>query len=191
MQQSSFESVSVSLFDLVDVGKALEESKSFTSKLFAFISIIVILFINIPLLKIILKQSSMFINVLFAADCFLCIVNSILLFNILVGPSKDPVLCLISAPYGYFIKLLNRLLSIGILVYRYVFVFRSSWVKTKQQRKIFSIILCGAICSTALIATSLCIFYRVQYFHYIGRIYRICEEYEKMGRGRGKERGSA
>ena len=173
MHQSSFESHSVSLFDLVDVGSALEESKSFTSKLFAFISIIVILIINIPLLKIILKQTLTVINMLIAADCLLCIANSNVLFNILIGPSNDPVLCLISAPYGYLINLLNRLLSIGILVYRYVFVFRSSWVKTKQQRKIFSIILCGAICSTALIATSLCISYRDQYFHYIGRIYRI------------------
>ena len=173
MHQSSFKSRSVSLFDLVDVGEALEESKSFTSKLFAFISIIVILIINIPLLKIILKQSSKFINMLMAADCFLCIGNSILLFNNLVGPSENPVLCLISAPYGYLINLLNRLLSTGILVYRYVFVFRSSWVETKKQRKIFSMILCGAICSTALLATSLCVLYRDQHFHYLGNIYRI------------------
>jgi hypothetical protein len=32
MDQSSFESRPVSLFDLVDVGEALEESKSFISK---------------------------------------------------------------------------------------------------------------------------------------------------------------
>ena len=173
MHQPSFESRSVSLFDLVDVGEALDESKSFTSKLFAFISIIVILTINIPLLKIILKQSHMFINVLIAADCFLCIGNSILLFNNLIGPSEDPVLCLISAPYGYLINLLNRLLSTGFLVYRYVFVFRSSWVENKKQRKIFSMILCGAICSTALLATSICVLYRDQYVYYLGKIYRI------------------
>ena len=174
MQQSSLErQSSVFLFDLVDIVDALEENKSFTSKLFAFVSIILILIINVPLLKIILKQSYTFINMIIAADCILCVGHSILLFNIVVGPSEDPVLCLISPTYGYLISLLNRLLSIAILVYRYVFVFRSSWVETKQQRKIFSIILCGAICFTAFIATSLCVLYKDQYFHYLGKIYRI------------------
>ena len=174
MHQSSLENPSsVFLFDLEDIVTALEENKSFTSKLFAFFSIILILTINIPLLKIILKKSYTFINMLIAADCILCVVNSIVLFNNFIGPYEDPVLCLISAPYGYLINLLNRLLSIGILVYRYVFVFRSSWVETKHQRKIFSIILCGSICSTAFLATSLCVLYRDQYFHYLGKIYRI------------------
>jgi hypothetical protein len=134
MHNLSIESDSaVSLFDLVDVVESLEENKSLLSKVFTIVSIIVILTINIPLLKIILKQTLTVINMLIAADCILCIANTIVLFNILIGPSNDPVLCLISAPYGYLINLLNRLLSIGILVYRYVFVFRSSWVKTKQQ----------------------------------------------------------
>ena len=164
---------SVLLFVLVDFVEALEESKSYLSKWFAFVCIIVILIINIPLLKIILKQSHMFINVLIAADCFLCIGNSIILFNKLVGPSEDPVLCLVIVPYAYLINLLNRLLSTGIIVYRYVFVFRSSWVENKKQRKIFSMILFGAICSTALLATSLCVLYRDQHFHYLGNIYRI------------------
>ena len=170
MDKSSFERrSSFSLFDLVDVVEALEESKSVLSKSFAFVSIIFILAINIPLLKIILKQSPTFINMLIAADCFLCVGNSIVLFNILIGP----FFCIISAPYTYLINLLNRLISLGILVYRYVFVFRNSWVETKHQRKIFSIILCGAICFTAFLATSLCVLYRDQYFHYLGKIYRI------------------
>ena len=151
----------------------MEENKSFTSKLFSFFSIILILTINIPLLKIILKQSYTFINMLIAADCILFVVNSIVLFNIFIGPYEDSVLCLISAPYGSLINLLNRLLCFGILAYRYFFVFRSSWVQTKHQRKIFSIILCGVIFSTALIANSLCVLYRNQYFHYLGKNYRI------------------
>ena len=171
---SSFERrSSFSLFDLVDVVVALEESKSVLSKSFAFVSIIFILAINIPLLKIILKQSTTVINMLIAADCIICVGNSIVLFTFLIRPFNNPVLCLVSVPYAYLINLLNRLLSIGILVYRYVFVFRSSWVETKQQRKIFSIILCGAICSTAFIATSLCVFYRDQYVLYLGKFCRI------------------
>ena len=70
---------SVSLIDLVDVVEALEESKNSLSKLFAFICIILILIINIPLLKIILKQSTTVINMLIAADCILCVGNSIVL----------------------------------------------------------------------------------------------------------------
>ena len=83
MHQSSLENPSsVFLFDLEDIVEALEENKSFTSKLFAFVSIILILIINIPLLKIILKQSYTFINMIIAADCILCVGHSILLFNI-------------------------------------------------------------------------------------------------------------
>ena len=174
MHKLRFENLSsVSLFDLVDAVEVLEESKKSLSKLLASVSIILILIINIPLLKIILKQSSTFINMMIAADCFLSVGNSIVVFNILIGPSNNPVLCLVAPPYAYLINLLKRLLSIGILVYRYVFVFRSSWVETKHQRKIFSIILCGAICSTAFIATSLCVLYRNYYIYYLGKIYRI------------------
>ena len=165
MHEPSIESrSSVSLFDLIDVVEDLEESNSFLSKLFAFVSIIVILIINIPLLTIIHKQSLTFINMLIAADYFLCDGKGIVLFNIIIGPFNNPVFCLVSLTYSYLINLLNRLLSIGILVYRYVFVFRSSWVETKQQRKIFSIILCGAICSTAFIATSVCVFIEISMY---------------------------
>ena len=177
MHKSSFEVTdSVSLFDIVDFVEALEENISSMSKFFGFVSIIAILIINIPLIETILKQPSTFINMLIAADCFLCVGNSLLLFNILVRPSKTPILCLVSTSYGYLINLLNRLLSIGIVVYRYVFVFRCSWVETGRQRKMFSIAMCGGISSIAILATGLCIFYRNQYIFYLGRIYRILSE---------------
>ena len=105
---------SVSLFDLVDVVEALEESKNSLSKLFAFICIILILIINIPLLKIILKQSTTVINMLIAADCIICVGNSIVLFNILIRPFNNPVLCLVSAPYAYLINLLSTGMSLSL-----------------------------------------------------------------------------
>ena len=122
MHQSIFKSFSsLSLFDLVDVVEAMEERNSLSSKLFAFFAIYFILIITFPLLKIIFRQCPTF-------NCFLCVGNSILIFKIIVGPLKDPVLCLISAPYGYLSNLLNRLLSSGILINRFVLVFKSDWV---------------------------------------------------------------
>ena len=109
-----------------------------SSEVFAIIAIMIILLINIPLLRNILQEANFtFLNNLIIADCILCISNCIILFNIVLGGKKNSTICLISSPFGYFVNILKRLLTLGIVTYRYVFVLKHSWVQTQDQRKNF------------------------------------------------------
>ena len=148
--------------------------KQFTSSnVFAIFTIIFILIINIPLLsKIFQKANFTFINKLITADCILCLSNCIILFNIALGGRKNSTICLMSPTFGYFVNILNRLLMIGIVVYRYVFVLKHSWVQTQDKRRNFCLGLAGAIISVSGFSTFLCILYRDQYLFYLGKEFR-------------------
>ena len=161
-------------FDILDVNQVFEEEWTSSSKICAVLAIVLILIINIPLLKNIFQETNLtFINKLIAADCILCISNCIILFNIVLGKARHPIICFISPPFGYFVNIIKRLLSIGIVLYRYVFVLRHSWVRTQDERRLFSICLGGTIFAVSVLSTCMCIFYRDQYLFYLGKIF-IC-----------------
>ena len=161
----------LSTFTQSEQQTAVEQFAS--SKVFAIFAIIFILLINIPLLNNIFQKANFtFINKLITADCILCISNCIILFNIVLGGKKNSTICLMSPTFGYFVNILRRLLTIGIVVYRYVFVLKHSWVQTQDKRRNFCLGLAGAIISVSGFSTFLCILYRDQYLFYLGKKYR-------------------
>ena len=138
-------------------------------KVFPLIAIALILFINIPVLRRVFQKTNFtFIDKLITADCILCLSNCIILFSIVLGKTKSSSICLVSPPFGYFVNITKRLLSIGIVIYRYVFVLRSSWVQTQDQRRTFCLGLAITILFIAVFSTFFCIFYRDQYLFYLG-----------------------
>ena len=68
--------------------------------------------------------------------------------------------------------LFNRLLPVGIIVYRYTYVCQSQLVATALQRRRFSIILSTSICGLSLVLTLASAVYRdknLLYYHCMGR----------------------
>jgi hypothetical protein len=101
------------------------------NKVIGILTIIAILLVNLPLLRYIFKHGSgTFINTLIVIDCCLCICNIGPVFTYSIWDDRrHSGVCFI--PFGFLLVLLNHLLSISIGFYHYVFVFHSSWVKTK------------------------------------------------------------
>ena len=69
---------------------------------------------------------------------------------------------------AYFINISNRLLTCGIVVYRYVFVLRSSWVQTPSQRWSFSSVILSSILVTSLSLTVWSLSFKELNLHVLG-----------------------
>ena len=68
--------------------------------------------------------------------------------------------------------LFNRLLPVGIIVYRYIYVCQSHLVATALHRRRFNIILSSSICGLSLGLTLASAVYRdknLLYYHCMGR----------------------
>ena len=145
--------------------------KDFSSnKMIGILSIVAILLGNIPLLIYIFKQGSgTLMNKLIVIDCCLCICNIVpVIINSFWDDKRYSGVCFI--PFGFFLILLSHLLSISIGFYHYVFVLRSSWVKTKYQKKKVFCMVSAAVAVLSFSLTAFCIYYRNQNFNFLGNI---------------------
>ena len=149
------------------------ESQSIIMKIFGMFAATLILVPNITLINYIIKEHIMtFFNLMIITDCFICVANipAILKFSdLMMGTS----FC--CYPVGYFINILNRLLSITIIFYRYVFVNHSGWVQTPRQRQLFCSILSFSIFGTSVFLSILSFVYREHFLHYLGM--KMCNLY--------------
>ena len=156
-------------FDFFDIEMSFDEELSPSSKLFAVLSIFLILLVNIPLLSNIFQKENMtFINKVIATDCILCISNCITIVNMVAGKERNSIVCYISPPFAYFINTFKRLLTMGIVLYRYVFALKKSRVVTGEKRRLFCSRLAGIIFLMSLLSTCLCAWYREQNLFFLG-----------------------
>merc|ERR1712213_286422 len=104
-------------------------------------------------------------------DSVLCICNvitiaySVDLEYLKIG--KDLNLCYFFPYFTYFFNLSNRLLTIGIVWYRYIFVIKSHIVRTQQQRKILGTKIFGTILVISFLMTVWSIFHREQSHNFL------------------------
>ena len=160
--------------EIIEAEHVFAEPTSLYLQLFGLSTAASIIALNIPLIIYTIKQHSMtFFNKLIITDCCLCIVNVAGVLRFSTAYIQNPYLCLFLPFYGYFINVLNRLLSIAIVFYRYVFVLNSSWVQTPRQRQLFCGSLSVSIVAISLTLTVFSFFYREYYLNYLGKTNRI------------------
>ena len=122
---------------------------------------------NIPLIIFILKQGSKtFLDRLVILDCFLCMSNALLLFIRLFDFWGSICGCHIF--FSFFIQLSNKLLTLGIALYRFILVLGSSLVWTQYQRKIFEKLILLAILLISVQLTGWAVYYREDYRYFLG-----------------------
>ena len=138
-----------------------------TILLVSFVGCILILSTNSYLTKFILNQSSKtFLDWMMVFDSFLCICNIITIAYIIdeeyfkIG--KNLNLCYFLPYFTYFINLCNRLLTIGIVLYRYIFVIKCHLVRTPDQRKTLGSKIFGSIIIVSLLMTAWATYYRAK-----------------------------
>jgi hypothetical protein len=133
------------------------------------ISTIIIVTTNLPVIWMVKKEKKpSFINQLVCLDCFLSLCNIPLIFWVI---SDEPLLsyslCGIRRTYTQYTSMLNRLIPVVIVCYRYIYVCRSYWVNTVYQRKRFNMFLCYIFGGYTVFLSIGCFIYREQNILYM------------------------
>ena len=156
-------------------------SNTILEKILSVITLILINTTNGSLIHVILKKSKSALDWMMLMDSLLCILNSIDIIRqgiiVTTHPENLP-LCLFFNFSDYFINICNRLLTISIVVYRYVFVLQHKLVERNGHRQIFVKCLFSSIFITAAILTGYAIYFRDLYQDHLCNIilftYCIC-----------------
>ena len=136
---------------------------------FGVFTIGAILSVNIPVLWVIKKVSSItLINNLITIDCILCLgyIPGIIVQSGIYTQTGSIYSCSLRICFNFFINLLNRVLPVGIVAYRYVYVCKSHLVFTGTQQKLFKNIISHVILWLIVGLTIGCFLYREKYSFY-------------------------
>ena len=142
----------------------------FTLRLAQIFTCGLVLGTNVPMIIFIMKQGSRtFLDRLIVFDCFLCLGN-LHVITILVRTGYDDIgFCTFQVYLSFFLNLCNKLLNLGIVIYRFILVFGSSHLVITHKRKLeFGIPLAIFLTSSSL--TGWAISYREKYRHFLGKI---------------------
>ena len=129
------------------------------------ICMLLILTTNGYLLKFIMKQpTKTFLDWLMIFDTILCISNIITI--IWIG---QRIFCYFIVNFAFFININNRLLTAGIVVYRYIFVMKSHLVQTTFQRRFLETSIIASILVPSSLLTGLAVYYKDYYLQYLSK----------------------
>ena len=130
------------------------------------ICVMLILTTNGYLLQFIMKQpTKTFLDWMIVLDTSLCISNISTI--IMIG---QRIFCYFIVNFSFFINISNRLLTAGIVIYRYVFVMKSHLVQTTVQRKALEILIIASILVPSLLLTGLSVYYKDYYLQYLSKL---------------------
>ena len=147
----------------------------FTLRLTQIFTCLLVLGTNVPMIIFIIKQKSKtFLDWLIVFDCFLCLVSLPVFFILTLMDNENIGFCIFHVYSSFFLSLCNRLLSLGIVIYRFILVFGSSLVFTAHNRKLIEIIISLAILLISLNLTGWAIYYRDNYKHLLGKTSTTC-----------------
>ena len=131
---------------------------------------------NVQIIIYIMSQrSKTFLDWLIVFDCLLCLSNMhdviLIVTNLLNYPDSASVdFCIFHIFLSYFKGLCNRLLSLGIAIYRFTLVLGSSFVFSAKQRKVLENIILLAILLISLIMTGWAIYYREDMIYFLSKV---------------------
>ena len=129
---------------------------------------------NVPIIIFIINQGSKtFLDWLIVFDSFLCLSNLrnvILLVNTLQNYHDSIDICTCHVFLSFFSSLCNRLLSLGIGIYRFILVVGSSFGFSIKQRKVLENFILLAMLLISLNLTGWAIYYREDYRYYLSKV---------------------
>ena len=158
-----------------------DDSMLLMLRLAQFITCGLILVTNVPLIMFIMKQGSKtFLDWLIVIDCLLCLSN---LHVIALGPRNDKIKWngIMEHYYGnsgfcfrvffaFFCNLTNKLLTLGIVIYRLTLVLGSSFLFSAKHIKVFEYTILLTILLTSLNLTGWAVYYREDFRPFLGEV---------------------
>ncbi len=129
-----------------------------------------ILVTNVPMIIFTMNQKSKtFLDWLIVFDCFLCLSNLHVVILLLHYSDNDVGFCICHVFFSFFTNLCNRLLTLGIVIYRFTLVLiGSSFVFSSNQKRVLENIILLSILLTSLNLTGWAVYYRAEYRHFLG-----------------------
>ena len=122
---------------------------------------------------VLLKQATKtFIDWLIITDCVLCILNIVsmtLMSALKFVMLEDVQVCYLMFGNTY-LTYCNKLLTLGIVICRYVFVLHSSRVETERQRKTFIVFILTLIFFVPFVMTCAAVLYRDNAYLFLSKI---------------------
>ena len=140
------------------------DSTALLIRLARLVTCILILGTNVPMITFIKNQpSKTFLDWMILFDCCLCLGE---LIAILIRSFDS--FCVYNVFFSFFKHLCNRLLTIGIAIYRFTLVLGSSYFWSTRQKRVFEKIIWNAILLISLYTTAWAVYYRDNYRHFLG-----------------------
>ena len=120
-----------------------------------------------------MQQKSMtFLDRLVVLDCGLCLSNIYILIHFdEISGVVDLGPCAFYVFMFFQVNLINKLLTLGIVIYRFALVLCSSEVRTPYQRKSIENCILMFIFWTSFILTSWAFYYREDSRQYLGKVH--------------------
>ena len=134
----------------------------------SWFSLILIYLTNGFLIYFIKKQASKTaLDYMVMIDSILCICNSIQIINgVILHYEYFSYQCYFFPFFAFFISAINRLLDMGIVVYRYVHVLKPSMVQGTSRRNTFEISIFLMIFTTSAVLTGYTYYFMDNYMLY-------------------------
>ena len=158
-----------------------DDSMLLLLRLAQFVTCGLILGTNVPMIIFIMKQKyKTFLDWMIVFDCFLCLSN---LYPITLGLHYDRKgnrftinhyndnhsFCF-WVFFTFFFNLCNRLLTPGIVIYRFAFALGSSFFFSPYRKKVLKKIIILTIFFIPLTLTGWNVYYREHYKHFLGEV---------------------
>ena len=139
-------------------------------RLAQFITCILILGTNVPIIIFIMNQGSKtFLDWLIIFDCCLCL-SDLRVVILILNYSDFVDFCICHVFLSFFTNLCNRLLSFGIVIYRLTLVLGSTLVFSSSQKKVLENIIILATLLISFNLTGWAIYYREDNRHFLGKV---------------------
>ena len=156
-----------------EIERYLEKNEwdSLSLQLAAFFVSLLVIFLNGSMVKFILKQKrKTFLDWIIMIDLCLCLGYIIVLAMLASNACYNEVVCLIKIGLGFFISILNRMLTVLVVVYRTIYVLKPHIVNTLTKRNNFGNILLGSSICLSVGATIGMVIFREKYISFKGII---------------------
>ena len=153
-----------------------DDSMLMMLRLAQFFTCGLILGTNVPMIIFTMNQGSKtFLDWMIIFDCFLCLVNLkvVMIFTYIPHDNIDFDFgfgfCMCHVFSTFFCVLCNKLLTLGIAIYRFTLVLGSSFVFSINQKRVLENIILLAILLISLNLTSWAFYYREDYKPFLGK----------------------
>ena len=132
---------------------------------------LLIISLNGTILKIIMRQErKTFLDWMIVIDSHLCIVTILPLAMFICNAPLTEAGCTIKIGMMFFISIINRIVSVMIVIYRAIYVLMPRLVETQTKRRIFNVILFGSLSFLSVGSTLGMAIYREDYKSFKGMI---------------------